>query len=72
VVRDAGKNLKPPSLHSSKVKNWGDGSIYHVITQGQNVMPSYAKQITSDERWAVVHYVRALQRSKDAEVGDLQ
>jgi len=72
VVRDAGKNLKPPSLHSSKVKNWGDGSIYHVITQGQNVMPAYAKQITSDERWAVVHYVRALQRSKDAEVGDLQ
>lgn len=72
VTREAGKNLKPPSLHSSKVKQWQDGSLYHVISEGQNVMPSYAKQIPADERWAVVHYVRALQRARDAKEGDLK
>lgn len=51
------------SLHSKTVANWTDGRIYHVITYGQNVMPAYAKQLTKEERWAVVHYIRALQRS---------
>ena len=72
VTRAAGKGLKPPSLHSSKLKEWPDGRIYHVISEGQNVMPGYAKQILADERWSVVHYVRALQRAKDAKESDLQ
>ena len=72
VVREAGRGLKPPSLHSTKLKEWPDGKIYHVISEGQNVMPGYAKQILADERWAVVHYVRALQRAKDAKESDLQ
>lgn len=62
----------PPSLHSSKVKEWSDGEIYHVITAGQNIMQSYAGQLTPDERWAVVNYVRALQRAFDAKESDLQ
>ncbi|MCX7878273.1 MAG: DUF3341 domain-containing protein, partial [Ignavibacteria bacterium] len=31
----------PPTLHSEKVRKWSDANIYHVITNGQNVMPSY-------------------------------
>jgi mono/diheme cytochrome c family protein len=62
----------PPSLHSNKVKEWSDGEIYHVITAGQNIMQSYAGQITPEERWAIVNYVRALQRAFDAEESDLQ
>lgn len=53
----------PPSLHSEKVKGWSDGRIYHVITRGQNLMSSYASQIKPETRWAVIHYIRALQRS---------
>ena len=56
---------KPPSLHSSKAREWKDGNIYHVIMMGQNVMPSYASQMTEPERWAVVHYVRVLQKAKN-------
>ncbi len=37
-----GQFPSPPTLHSDKVRNWPDGNIYHVITEGQNVMPSYA------------------------------
>lgn len=62
---------KPPSLHNNKVLNWSDGNIYHVITNGQNVMPAYDSQISRDDRWAIVHYLRALQRSKNAKDEDL-
>jgi len=53
----------PPSLHSAKVRGWPDGRVFHVITRGQNLMPSYATQILPEDRWAVIHYVRALERS---------
>ena len=68
-----GKFPVPPSLHSRKVReDWTDGRIYHVITAGQNSMPSYAKQIPSDDRWAIIHYLRVLQRSQNAKESDLQ
>ena len=67
-----GQFPNPPTLHSDKVRNWPDGSIYHVMTEGQNVMPSYASQLTRDERWAIVHYIRVLQRAHNAKESDLQ
>jgi mono/diheme cytochrome c family protein len=56
----------PPSLFSTKVRAWPDARIFHVITRGQNLMPSYASQILPEDRWAVIHFVRALQRSHAA------
>lgn len=67
-----GQFPNPPTLHSDKVRTWPDGSIYHVITQGQNVMPSYASQISRDDRWAIIHYVRVLQRAHYAKESDLK
>ncbi len=69
--REAGKALKPPSLHSRKLKEFSDGRLYHIITNGQNVMPSYAKQLQEQDRWTIIQYMRALQRAKDAKEGDL-
>ncbi len=66
------KYPRPPSLHSDKVKAWPDGNIYHVVTMGQNLMPSYASQIAPGDRWAVIHYVRALQRSKNPTAEDVK
>ena len=54
---------KPPTLHSKKLREWSDSRIYHVITFGQGVMPSYASQVSREERWAIIHYIRALQRA---------
>lgn len=62
----------PPTLHSDKVRTWPDGALYHVISEGQNVMPGYAAQIGRDDRWAVVHYLRVLQRAHFAKESDLQ
>jgi mono/diheme cytochrome c family protein len=63
---------RPPSLQSDKIRNWPDGNIYHVITVGQNTMPSYASQIVPGDRWAVIHYVRALQRSQHPTAADVK
>jgi mono/diheme cytochrome c family protein len=67
-----GQFPSPPTLHSDKVRNWPDGDIYHVITEGQNVMPSYATQIPRDDRWAIILYIRALQRAQNAKESDLK
>ena len=61
----------PPTLHSDKVRGWTDGRIFHVITVGQNLMPAYASQILPEDRWAVIGYVRALERSHRPSPADL-
>jgi mono/diheme cytochrome c family protein len=53
----------PPALFSDKVRNWPDSRIFHIITRGQNLMPSYASQILPEDRWAAIYYVRVLQRA---------
>ncbi len=39
--------------------------------KGKNSMPSYSTELTEDQRWAVVHYVRVLQRALNAKDEDL-
>lgn len=63
---------RPPSLQSDKVRGWSDGRMYHVIRAGQGLMPTYAKQVAESDRWAIVHYIRALQRSKNPTPADLK
>jgi mono/diheme cytochrome c family protein len=67
-----GQFPSPPTLHSDKVRNWPDGRIYHVITEGQNAMPSYASQISRDDRWAIVRYLRVLQRAQNPKESDFK
>lgn len=59
----------PPSLHQRVRAD--DGHYFHVISRGFGVMPSYAAQLTVEERWAVVGYVRALQLSQSARLEEL-
>lgn len=60
--------VKPPTLLSEKVLGYNDGRIFHVITDGQGVMSSYAYQMTDpNDRWAVVNYVRSLQKLASAD-----
>ena len=55
--------VKPPSLLTDKIKNFPDGRIFHIITDGQGVMGTYIHQLPKEkDRWAVVNYVRSLQK----------
>ncbi|MBI4881304.1 MAG: cytochrome c [Planctomycetes bacterium] len=62
----------PPSLHTDSARAFKDGRIFHIISRGQNKMPSYADKFSPRERWAIVHYVRALQRSQNPKAEDLE
>ena len=62
---------KPANLQSSSIRDYPDGQIFHVISWGKNTMPGYAADMAPDDRWAVVHYVRALQRSQNASAEDM-
>jgi cytochrome c5 len=62
----------PPSLHTQQAVGYQDGTIYHILTKGVGKMPSYADKLAPDERWAVIHYLRALQRSMAPHPGDLE
>jgi mono/diheme cytochrome c family protein len=67
-----GQFPNPPTLHSQRARDFKDGMIYHIIVNGQNIMPPYESQTTVEERWSIVHYIRALQRAKNAQLSDLQ
>ncbi|MBW8875890.1 MAG: cytochrome c [Acidobacteria bacterium] len=51
----------PPSYTSARLLAMPDGQIFHVITRGSGMMPSYAGQIAPEDRWRAVAWVRALQ-----------
>jgi len=55
----------PPSLMKAKYVEKPAGYIYEVITKGFGMMASYAAELTVEERWAVVAYLRALQISQN-------
>jgi mono/diheme cytochrome c family protein len=52
----------PPSLLSATVRALPPATLYQVISDGFGRMPPYAAQLSVEQRWAVVAYVRELQR----------
>jgi mono/diheme cytochrome c family protein len=61
----------PSSLHTDLVRSRPDGQLYNSIANGVRTMPAYGSQIPVADRWAIVAYVRALQRSSNARVADV-
>jgi len=53
----------PPSLLAEHALKMKDGQLFHILTYGQNNMPSYASQLSREDRWNAVLHVRTLQRS---------
>ncbi|MHB1686166.1 MAG: quinol:electron acceptor oxidoreductase subunit ActD [Ignavibacteriaceae bacterium] len=72
VSRLKGQFPPGPTLHSAKIIGYSDGMIYNIITNGQNAMPSYAYQITREQRWAIIDYIRVLQRAQNPNPSDFQ
>ena len=53
----------PTSLLDERVQKMNDGEIFNVLSYGRRTMPPYRFQIVDRDRWAIVAYVRALQRT---------
>ena len=56
------KNIKPANLQdlSDKDHSCRDGYLFDVISSGRGNMKGYASQISVEDRWKIVAYVRAL------------
>ena len=61
----------PPSYHTDRLRAAPVGYLYDVTTNGFGAMPAYADQVPPADRWAIVAYVRVLQYSQHAPLGDL-
>ena len=61
----------PPSFHTDALRADPVGHFYDVMTRGFGAMPSYAAQIRPADRWSIAAYIRALQLSQHANVGDV-
>lgn len=59
------------NLQDERLRKVADGEIYHVIVNGKGVMLPYGTQIGLKDRWAIVAYVRALQRARNARLEDV-
>jgi mono/diheme cytochrome c family protein len=62
---------KPPSLLTDDIATFPPGRVYRVVTVGYGLMPANDYQLTIEERWAVVAYLKALERSQTAKVTEL-
>lgn len=59
------------NFHSDRLRRAPLGHFFSVITNGYGAMPDYAAQLSPQDRWAVVAYIRALQLSQNATEDDV-
>jgi mono/diheme cytochrome c family protein len=59
------------SLQDERLRKMSDGEIFNTITNGKNTMMAYGPNIIVPDRWAIIAYLRALQRSQNAAIADV-
>src|SRR6202047_2698444 len=59
------------NYHQDKYRQTADGQIFNTITHGYNTMMAYGDKVNVKDRWAIIAYIRALQRSQNATINDV-
>src|ERR1051325_1372695 len=59
------------TLQDERIRKMADGEIFNTITHGKNTMLAYGPNVTVSDRWAIIAYLRALQRSQNAAEADV-
>jgi mono/diheme cytochrome c family protein len=59
------------TLQDDRIRKMADGEIFNTITNGKNTMMAYGPNIMVADRWAIIAYLRALQRSQNATAPDV-
>ena len=52
------------NLHEKRIVEMTDGELFNVVSYGKGWMSGYAGNLTVQDRWAAVAYLRALQLSR--------
>lgn len=61
----------PASFHDPRLRMMPDGYLFYVITNGFGVMPAYAAQVPAEDRWAIIAWIRTLQRAQHFPASEL-
>lgn len=59
------------NFQDARLRTMPDGQIFNTITNGKNTMGAYGSNVTVEDRWAIISYLRALQRSQNARLDDV-
>ena len=70
VARRGFNRPSPASYHQERLQDAPVGHFFDVMTNGWGAMPSYASQVSVEDRWRIAAYVRALQLSQRKQNGD--
>jgi hypothetical protein len=62
---------QPANLMEDRLVEAADGDLFNVITNGRRTMPAYKYQIVTADRWAIIAYVRMLQRAAHGTMNDV-
>jgi cytochrome c553 len=60
-----------PTYHDDRLRKMAEGEIFNTITNGKGQMNPYADKLAPADRWAVIAYVRALQRAQTGTLSDV-
>jgi mono/diheme cytochrome c family protein len=70
-IPSRGFSRMPPSYHIPRLQKAPLGYFFDVMTNGFGIMPDYASQVSPEDRWKIVAYIRALQLSQNASMNDV-
>jgi cytochrome c5 len=71
VGKRAGAVFQPANLHKQEIKDRNDGELYSIVSDGRRTMPAYRNQTSDYDRWAVIAYLRVLQRAGGGKMEDV-
>jgi hypothetical protein len=71
ITRKIGAMTVVANLHDKRIVEMADGELFHVITNGRNLMGAYGPNVPVEDRWAIISYLRALQLSQLGALDDL-
>lgn len=64
ITKKLGVMLTVANLHDKRIVDLADGELFFVITNGRNTMGAYGANVTVEDRWAIIAYLRALQLAR--------
>jgi cytochrome c553 len=60
-----------PTYHDDRLRKMAEGEIFNTITNGKGQMNPYGDKLAPADRWAVIAYVRALQKAQTGTLDDV-
>jgi hypothetical protein len=59
------------NLHDKRIVEMADGEMFDTVTYGKGLMGGYSGEMVAEDRWAVIAYLRVLQRAQLGTLDDV-